>query len=165
MGRIPDFGLLGLSVVQRLATGYIEAGNAPAAIRWHERLSELRPNDPGVLNNLAWLLQERGELNEAEVHARSAVQLAPELSEAWDTLGVIHKAQRNFADAASAFEQALALRPDDTEAQLLAAEAQFQAGRTDAAREHLVAVAGRRDTLAEAEEEVLDDLLQRLNTR
>jgi tetratricopeptide (TPR) repeat protein len=55
----------------------------------HLRLSLACDPAAGALNDLAELLRQQGKLAEAEQQARLAIRLAPDLHQAWDTLGGI----------------------------------------------------------------------------
>lgn len=61
-------------------------------------------------NDLAWLLRNRGDLQNADKHAREAVKLNPRSGAAWDTLGAILYDRKQYKKAASAYEKALAHR-------------------------------------------------------
>lgn len=66
-----------------------------------------------ALNDLAWLLQDQQQYDEAEVLARQAVAINENMYNAWDTLGVILMKQQDLAEAELAFERALAFPQAD----------------------------------------------------
>jgi len=68
----------------------------------------LRESD-AAHNDLAWVLQLRDALDEAETHARASVKMNPRSGSAWDTLGVILTRQKRYREAASALEKSLAI--------------------------------------------------------
>ena len=70
------------------ASGLIDEGQYDAAIAEHEALVTSRPTDARVLNNLAWLYQEKSDGRALE-YARKAHEAAPEPSHTNDTLGWI----------------------------------------------------------------------------
>jgi Flp pilus assembly protein TadD len=87
-----------------------------------------------ALNDLAWLLQEKGEHQDAEELAREAVAKTPELGEAWDTLGVILMRQERFEEARKALNKALAFSSRKAPARLSMAELEAITGDLDAAK-------------------------------
>ena len=64
---------------------------------------------PPALNNLAWVLQSRGALDEALALAREATAADPESYQAWDTLGVVQMKKGQLADAAESLRRASVL--------------------------------------------------------
>ena len=64
-------------------------GNAPAAMALLRRIVALDPNNFPATNELALMLLSRGDLAEAEVHARNAVRIAPENAQAHNLMGMI----------------------------------------------------------------------------
>ncbi len=76
----------------------------------HRRVREISPDDRDALNNLAWLLLERGtKLDEAErLAAEAASRPGPDRPPAQDTLGRIQLARGRCAEAARTFAEALA---------------------------------------------------------
>lgn len=76
------------------------------------RKSLARQSDPGVMNDLAWVLQEEGQLDEAESLVRAALKGNAKMGTAWDTLGVILTKRGKLAEAGEALQKALSLAPD-----------------------------------------------------
>lgn len=76
------------------------------------RRSLERNQMPEAMNDLAWLLQDRGELHEAHHWARRALEVQPQNPNAWSTLGVIQRKLGNLTGAAESLHQALQMRPD-----------------------------------------------------
>ena len=73
------------------------------------RRSLERGRDPGILNDLAWVLQERGQFAEAELLAREAVKGDEKAPNFWDTLGVILMKQGKVDEAEAALRKSLEL--------------------------------------------------------
>ncbi|MDP6523211.1 MAG: tetratricopeptide repeat protein [Kiritimatiellia bacterium] len=71
-----------------------------------------------ILNDLAWVLQEGGNLSEAEVLTRETVTLEPDGHHAWDTLGVILFKSGELDEARQAFGECLRISPNHTGALL-----------------------------------------------
>ncbi|MEI6563137.1 MAG: tetratricopeptide repeat protein [bacterium] len=76
------------------------------------RKSLARKNDPLVMNDLAWVLQEQGQLDEAEALVRSALKVSEKTGTAWDTLGMILMKRGKLTEANELFKKALSLIPD-----------------------------------------------------
>ncbi len=119
-GRAADASVLYrrvLSVRPDSLRAWVDLGNAEArqgkqddAERAYRRALELSPDDRDALNNLAWLLLERGtKLDEAEgLAAKAASRPGPDRPPAQDTLGRIQLARGRCAEAARTFAEALA---------------------------------------------------------
>jgi tetratricopeptide (TPR) repeat protein len=68
----------------------IRRGDRPAAAEaLLRRLVALYPNDFWATNELTLLLLAKGALGDAEVHARNAVRIAPELAQAHHLMGMV----------------------------------------------------------------------------
>ena len=61
------------------------------------------------------MLKDQGKLDEAAAQYERAVTLKPDLFQAHNNLGNIHKAQRKLEKAVARYRQAIALRPDLSE--------------------------------------------------
>lgn len=72
---------------------------------------DVRPDDFTTRYNLACMLEEIGELDEAEVHYSHALRLNPEHAESMNNLGVVLCKRGRFADAVPLLEETLRLRP------------------------------------------------------
>jgi tetratricopeptide (TPR) repeat protein len=70
------------------------------------------PGAAPLHNNLANVLLARGEIPEAEEHAREAVRLSPGFGEAHNNLGRILNSQGRFQEGIPHLEQAIRLQPD-----------------------------------------------------
>tara|TARA_R110001583_G_C5662207_1_gene409775 strand:- start:2963 stop:5728 length:2766 start_codon:yes stop_codon:yes gene_type:complete len=71
-----------------LADSYL-ATEPVKAILAYEKIIINEPNNVIVLNNLSWLYLEKGELDKAQLHSKSAVELAPENPNVIDTHGMV----------------------------------------------------------------------------
>jgi len=76
------------------------------------RKSLARKSDPAVMNDLAWVLQEKGQLDEAENLVRDALQKNEKMGVAWDTLGMILMKREKLMEAYEVFQKALSLTPE-----------------------------------------------------
>jgi len=78
------------------------------------RANRLEPNNAAALTNLGQVLIEMGDvdlLDEAEKLCRRAVAVAPELTQAINSLGNVFRLQGRLEDAMSCYRRALALDP------------------------------------------------------
>ncbi len=84
--------------------------------------------------NLAALLLQAGEAEEARTLCESATQLAPEVALGWYNLGLIRRRQGDIGGALTAYASALQLTPEHAETHQNLAVAQLLGGNIDAAR-------------------------------
>ncbi len=67
----------------------------------------------GALNNLATLLQENGQLSEADLLYQEILEIDPNLAIAHYNLGLLYRSQNNFLGAIEQYETAIRLNPDN----------------------------------------------------
>jgi tetratricopeptide (TPR) repeat protein len=106
--------LVRLRVIQRLleasraarAGGHLEEAQASLteALRYG-------PQSPLILRDLAVNETARGALDDAETHARRAIQLEPGDADGWIALADVLEAKRRYADAEQAIGRAVAIDP------------------------------------------------------
>lgn len=85
---------------------------AAAEAAWRKALA-LAPDDPTVLNNLAWLLRDRADQRaEALDLARRAVDGAPGVGAGWDTLAELHFRAGDLDAALRANARAIEVDPE-----------------------------------------------------
>jgi tetratricopeptide (TPR) repeat protein len=99
------------------------------------RRSIERERLPQALNDLAWLLAQQQEYDEAEGLAREAVAARPKMHQAWDTLGEILLRQGKLEEAQEALQKALSMASD---VGILLHMAQLQAAKGD--KEHALEI-------------------------
>jgi putative PEP-CTERM system TPR-repeat lipoprotein len=87
-----------------------------------------RPNDPLILNNLAWLLDRHGDA-QALVYAEKAHALAPDDANLSDTLGWMLVQQGSLKRGVQLLESASASAPQQVDIKLHLAKAQLKDGR------------------------------------
>ena len=129
-------------------------------MREENQLLAAQPDDPTILNNLAWLYQQTGNLPKARELAERAIGLAPANGQVADTLGWILLAQGDAEKALIHLEAASTAIPGDAEINYHFAVALGRAGRTADARAILERVLGSGAAFtgkAEAEK-LLEDL-------
>ncbi len=78
------------SLLLRLGTSQIEAGDYPKALRSLLEAEKLDPANPGIQNNLGMVYFLRDRLDLAEKHIGQAVKLAPNFSDAKNNLGRVY---------------------------------------------------------------------------
>ena len=119
-----------------LATGYISAGDHESAIRESERLLAKEDRNPVVLNNLAWLYQQKGD-DRAASYAERALNQAPKSSAILDTLGWILVEKGEMPRALELLRKANTLAPEIGDIQYHMAVALHKTGRSNEARREL----------------------------
>lgn len=123
-----------------------------------------------TLNDLAWLLQARGDYPEAERLTREALTMNDKMPQVWDTLGVaLFKSgssnTNRLAEAEQAFEKALSLAPDGPFVCLHMAELQAMKGEKEKARELVRKALAKRKSLPAAEQKELKRLAKSLGVK
>jgi tetratricopeptide (TPR) repeat protein len=111
-----------------------------------------------ALNDLAWLLRERGQYAEAERMVREALTLNDKIYNAWDTLGAILMDTGNLKEAESALRRSLTLSQSDPVVFLHMAQVQQKLGRPELASELTKMLEKRRNSLGFNDQAKLDDL-------
>ena len=107
--------------------------NAPDdAERLLNRATSISANISHVHRALARLAMSRSRFPEAEAAAQRAVELNPELAESWTTLGTVLAWGLQQAQAATAFEQALAINAKQPRVHLSLGHVHKALGNSDA---------------------------------
>jgi len=103
-----------LSPTLVLATALDSLGRKDAAIQQYRRAIELQPDDPRVLNNLAFAMVETsGNLDEALRMAQRAVQKVPDQPTFVDTLGWIYVKRKMTDSAVQVLDGVVKKQPDN----------------------------------------------------
>ncbi|MCI0666937.1 MAG: PEP-CTERM system TPR-repeat protein PrsT [Methylococcaceae bacterium] len=137
-----------------LGMAYIEDGEQNQAIRVYEQLIEKQPDNLLVLNNLAWLYQQKADPRAVELAERT-IGLDPKDAEVIDTVGWILMLNGQIERSLPLLQKAAEQAPGIDAIQLHYAQALAKAGRNAEAREQLTKLlAGDRafPERAEAEE-------------
>ncbi len=121
-------------ILLSLAMNHQQAGQPEEAIRHYQKLTELAPDNPLVLNNLAWLYYENGNEQASEL-ARKAYELAPENAAIADTYGWILFESGKQAESLDVLKKAHELAPESQEIAMHLVEAYRANGQTEAARQ------------------------------
>lgn len=86
------------------------------ARQYYERSLAINPDNPLVLNNLAYLVTETGgDLDQALAYARSAQQKLPDFAEVNDTIGWIYLKKNLISDALGVFKILVDNAPNNPE--------------------------------------------------
>jgi tetratricopeptide (TPR) repeat protein len=152
---------VGKEVLQVAASGQLECGDLAGAEQSYRRILEIDPNQPDAMNNLAYILLQRGEkLEEARGLAEKAVASRQNLAGFYDTLARILAKLGDRAKAIQTFETAIKLDPQNLEALVGLATTLHADGRHDKAAELL----HRIDKLLSNHEPLREPLLGELKT-
>ncbi|MFQ5957732.1 MAG: XrtA/PEP-CTERM system TPR-repeat protein PrsT [Alphaproteobacteria bacterium] len=122
-----------------LASAYLKARRFEPAIEHHEHLLAEDPENPVVLNNLAWAYQEVGDPR-ALSYAEKAHERAPQSTAITDTLGWILVRQGKASRGLVLLKQASAQAPQAWEIRYHLAVALSETGRREEARRELEAI-------------------------
>jgi len=96
-----------------LAGAYTALGQDERALILYQDLVIKFPKHPAFLNNLAWLLYSKGDLDAALSHAETAIDVARDNAQVLDTHGVILLKLNQLDDAGDSLAKALLLQPKD----------------------------------------------------
>jgi predicted Zn-dependent protease len=129
------------------------------------RKSLARSSDPSVMNDLAWVLQEKGQLDEAEPLIRAVLKTNDKMGVGWDTLGMILMKRGKWADAGEAFQKALSLEPESTSVQFHMAVLYDKKGDSAKAAELTENLLGHPAGLSPAEQDELRQISRRVSQK
>lgn len=107
-----------------------------AAVTQYRALLAVQPNNPAVLNNLAWSLGQMKD-PKAVTYAEQANKLAPNQPAIMDTLGMLLVAQGNTDHGLELLSKALQLAPEAHAIRLNYAKALNKAGKKTEAKQEL----------------------------
>lgn len=119
------------------------------------RKSLERKKDPNVMNDLAWVLEEKGDLGEAEALVNEALAVNDKIGTAWDTLAVIRMKRGKLPEAGEAFKKAMALAADNPSVQVHMAQYYEKSGSPAKAAEIADSLLARPIGLSKTEQEEL----------
>jgi tetratricopeptide (TPR) repeat protein len=113
---------------------------------------------PVALNDLAWVLQLRGEYEEAESLINEALEKQPRNHSMWDTKGVILLRTDRYEEAADAFGRSLAIFGKVPSVHLHMGEAQLALGNMGQVKQIVELLSSGKDSLSSADRETLSRL-------
>ena len=126
------------------------------------RRSVNESRSPAALNDLAELLCQMGNFAEAEKQVRAAIDYAPDLYVAWDTLGGILTKTKRYPEAEEAYSKALELCDEDFRVHLNYARLLCLKGEKVKARSLVQKVQSHRSELPPTEQAKLQQLIRDL---
>jgi Flp pilus assembly protein TadD len=121
-----------------LAIGNVQdqLGRKPEAMASYRKALAKTPDNPLLLNNLAFLLAETGgNLNEAQQMVSTAIRKAPKLPQLQDTLAWVEIKQHNYAAALQILATLTKEQPDDATFRYHYAVALMDSGNRSAAKD------------------------------
>ena len=107
----------------------MKAGQLAQAEKYYRQALASRPDQVIFLNNLAWILSQRGD-KESLIHVERANTLAPDNPDILDTYAGIVAGQGDVAKALSLQQRAVRLQPERGDLRLSLAKLQLRAGKT-----------------------------------
>ena len=141
-----------------LASSLGDTGHLDGAIVQYRRALALRPDNPDILNNLAYLIVEtNGSVDEALGFAQRAIQKVPNQPNFADTMGWIYLKKSMPDSALQVFNSLVKKKPDDPTFRFHQGAALLQKGDKEQARVALQAALLQKP--ARAEEEKIRELL------
>ncbi len=133
--------------------------NYPEAIKHYRILLDSQPNNPALLNNLAWIMGQTKDPKALE-YAEKAYKLAPEQPSVADTLGSLLVAKGDVNRGIELLKKAYSLAPKDPMIQLNYAKGLIKAGDRAEAKKQLEELSAYGEKFVAYNE--VKDLLQRL---
>lgn len=148
-----------MTALEQLSEIQIATSQLDAARKSLAAILAQKPHDPVVLNNLAWVCQQKGEAAQAQDLARQAYVLSPGPQTA-DTLGWILVSSGDPKDGLALLRQASIVGPSDPRILYHYAVALKDQGEKDEARKQLQLVVASQARFREKAEarKLLDDL-------
>ncbi|MFH1905457.1 MAG: tetratricopeptide repeat protein [bacterium] len=106
------------------------------SLHWKDEITlynyilRFRPNEPRVHNNLGNAYATDGRYENALLHFKKAVEIAPGYSTAYFNMGAVYLEKQHFYTAVAQFQKALTLNPSYTKARLYLADTYNRLGLT-----------------------------------
>ncbi len=122
-----------------LAQFYLSDGQTDDARLTYEKVISIQPDNPLVLNNLAWLLKESNP-EQGIKYAERALELNPDNAYTQDTLAMLYLETENYTKALELSEQAAKVLPKVADIQLNYAKVLVANSQKERAREVLMAI-------------------------
>ncbi len=129
-----------------LSSARIKDHDYTAAISEAERSLQKAPQNPAVLNNLAWLYHRQGDIDKAIQYAEQAYQIQPNSPEITDTLGWLLMSKNKTTRGLNLLREANQKRPEDPEISYHFAVALNSAGQSAEAKDILQTIISQNKT-------------------
>jgi len=139
-------------VMMLLANSLLTRGKNAEALEWYQKVVKLQPENLIATNNLAWLLAERGELQQAREIIRPVVERWPEVADLLDTYGVILMKSESYTEAVKVLQSASGKAPQRPSIHFHYAQALMWVDRTEEARAILRQLLDTGETFPEREQ-------------
>jgi putative PEP-CTERM system TPR-repeat lipoprotein len=111
----------------KLASVYLQQKNFPEAEKHYLKILQTTPDNPLILNNLAWIYLQHNN-PKAEATAKKAYTLAPKSAAIIDTYGAILVSNNRLEHGISLLKQAVSLAPNAPDIQYHLADAYAKNG-------------------------------------
>jgi tetratricopeptide (TPR) repeat protein len=128
------------------------------------RTSLERRRAPETLNDLAWVLLQRGQYDEALAMARESLTMDQNNGSTWDTIGAALMAKGQYQEAREAIQQALSLKPNSAPIMLNMAKLYEKLGMQKDALRLADSLLARPSEIPRDSYEQLRELVKRLRT-
>jgi FimV-like protein len=122
-----------------------------SAIKHYKYLLDKQPNNPALMNNLAWAMGQAKDPKAIEL-AEQAYKLAPEQPTIIDTLGALLVAKGDVDRGLELLQKASSLAPKNPTVKLNLAKALIKAGKAPDARKELEEIISLGEKLPAANE-------------
>jgi tetratricopeptide (TPR) repeat protein len=117
---------------------------------------------PMTLNDLAWLVQKKGEYEDAEKFINEALAANSRHPSLWDTKGEIMLKMKKYDEAVESFGRSLLIFDKNPSVHLHMAEAQLALGHMDRAREITARINRIKEALPPDDREILGRLQMKI---
>jgi Flp pilus assembly protein TadD len=148
-----------IAVRHVLATNYIALGYQDEAVREGEKLMKVDGDNPVLLNNMAWLYDQKGDKRAVDL-AKKALEKAPNSPEIMDTLGWLLTRRGDLERGLELLRKAHNTAPKQGDIAYHLAVALDKTGKTVEARRTLERILNARIDFSEAQN--ARDLLKKL---
>jgi tetratricopeptide (TPR) repeat protein len=111
-GRAWLAGLAGLVIVACMVATWLQVGHWRNSVTLYERALAVTKGNAVAHNNLGYVLETAGKLDEALLHYREALRISPTYGLANSNLGNVLMAKGHTDQAIRHYEEALRLNPD-----------------------------------------------------
>ncbi len=128
-----------------LGLGFMNADMFTIALSYYNRSLAAHPDDVRTLSGILFCKTQLGDTDGLEELADKIIRLDPFHYEAWITKGNVKAAEKNYAEAYDAFDYAIAISPDDTDAYVHKARVKDEEDHKEEALELLSEAESRAD--------------------
>lgn len=116
-----------------LGGAYYQAGEYDKALEAFKKVTVLEPDVTLGFENAGAMLVQEGKYSESIPYLEKAIQIEPD-SDAYTNMGTAYSFMKQYAEASRAFEQAVALDPNNTQLAVNLGDAYRRSGQADNAR-------------------------------